>query len=85
MKLLYFLDFTHFKQTGKSVTCLDYFAWKMGPVPKDLFEELDNMGPDLNAAIKIIQKASQKGEFQEIVPKKKFDEKYFTRRYKKFY
>jgi len=46
LKLLYFLDFSHFKQTGKSVTGLDYFAWEMGPVPKDLFEELtDNMKP----------------------------------------
>jgi hypothetical protein len=30
LKLLYFLDFSHFKQTGKSVTGLDYFAWQMG-------------------------------------------------------
>ena len=37
LKLLYFLDFYQFKQTGKSVTGLDYFAWKMGPVPKELF------------------------------------------------
>lgn len=40
-KLLYFLDFEHFRDTGRSVTGLDYFAWKMGPVPKSLFEELD--------------------------------------------
>lgn len=29
-KLLYFLDFEHYKQTGRSVTGLDYYAWKMG-------------------------------------------------------
>ena len=40
LKLLYFLDFSHFKRTGKSVTGLDYFAWGMGPVPKELFKEL---------------------------------------------
>ena len=41
LKLLYFLDFSHFKRTGKSVTGLDYFAWGMGPVPKELFKEFD--------------------------------------------
>jgi uncharacterized phage-associated protein len=40
MKLLYFLDFIHFKQTGKCVTGLDYYAWKRGPVPKKLFDEI---------------------------------------------
>ena len=32
-KLLYLLDFEHFRQTGRSVTGLDYRAWKFGPVP----------------------------------------------------
>jgi hypothetical protein len=27
-KLLFNLDFTHFKETGKSVTGLNYYAWK---------------------------------------------------------
>ena len=74
MKLLFFLDFLHFKQTGKSVTGLNYFAWKMGPVPKDLFEELENMKPDLRSAIKI----DQFGDFQKIVSQKKFNDQYFT-------
>ncbi|MCK4554722.1 DUF4065 domain-containing protein [Candidatus Parcubacteria bacterium] len=29
-KLLYNLDYTHFKETGKSVTGLDYYAWEIG-------------------------------------------------------
>lgn len=29
-KLLYLLDFEHFKVTGKSVTGLEYKAWKLG-------------------------------------------------------
>ena len=41
-KLLYFLDFEHFKQTGRSVTGLEYFAWKMGPVPKSLYSKIKN-------------------------------------------
>ena len=54
MKLLYFLDFMHFKQTGKSVTDLDYFAWEQGPVPKEFFEEINNTPKeDLNAIITI--------------------------------
>ena len=32
-KLLYFLDFKHFQQTGRNVTNLDYFALEFGPVP----------------------------------------------------
>src|SRR5262245_53794223 len=43
-KLLFFLDFEHFKQTGRSVTNLDYYAWDFGPVPKDFFIELCKAG-----------------------------------------
>lgn len=45
-KLLYFLDFEHYRDTGRSVTGLDYAAWKMGPVPARLFEELKHPEPD---------------------------------------
>ncbi|MBL7179253.1 MAG: SocA family protein [Desulfobacterales bacterium] len=77
LKLLYFLDFRHFKQTGKSVTGLDYYAWDMGPVPRDLFNELsDKMKPDLRAAIKELPKEG----FQKIIPKKKFNAEYFSKR-----
>ncbi|MBI4774759.1 MAG: SocA family protein [Deltaproteobacteria bacterium] len=79
LKLLYFLDFRHFKQTGRSVTGLDYFAWEMGPVPKDLFEEISGkMKPDIEKAIAIIQDPSKEG-FQLIRPKKQFDTKYFSK------
>jgi len=77
LKLLYFLDFKHFKQTGKSVTGLDYFAWQMGPVPRDLFEELSgDMSPDLKAAIHNLPKEG----FQKIQPKKRFDDQYFSKK-----
>jgi uncharacterized phage-associated protein len=79
LKLLYFLDFYHFKQTGKSVTGLEYFAWEKGPVPKDLFEELpDNMKSDLKDSINIVLSES----LQKIVPRKKFNDEYFTNREK---
>ena len=80
LKLLYFLDFYHFKQTAKSVTGLEYFAWEQGPVPKELFEELSgNMRADLKDAISL----ASTEDFQKIVPKKKFNEDYFTNREKK--
>jgi len=77
LKLLYFLDFFHFKQTGKSVTGLDYFAWEMGPVPNELFEELSGkMNPDMKNAI---HELPEEG-FQQILPKKNFDDRYFSKR-----
>ena len=46
-KLLYFLDFEHFRQTGKSVTNLDYFAYDFGPVPREFYQEVgDNEIPE---------------------------------------
>jgi len=39
-KLLYFLDFLHFKEVGRPVTDLEYFAWSYGPVPSKLFFEI---------------------------------------------
>ncbi len=78
LKLLYFLDFTHFKQTGKSVTGQDYFAWRMGPVPKDLFEELSgNMKSDMKAVIKELPADK---EFQHINPKKQFNADFFSKK-----
>jgi uncharacterized phage-associated protein len=52
-KLLYLLDFEHFRQTGKSVTGFEYQAWKFGPVPIDLMEEWEEMNADLAAVIHI--------------------------------
>lgn len=39
-KLLYYLDFLHYKETGKSVTGQQYFAWNFGPVPVDVYKEI---------------------------------------------
>ncbi len=39
-KLLYFLDFTHFRQTARSVTGLVYSALPRGPVPEILYREI---------------------------------------------
>jgi uncharacterized phage-associated protein len=37
-KLLYLLDFEHFRQTGRSLTGINYEAWELGPVPRELYE-----------------------------------------------
>jgi uncharacterized phage-associated protein len=41
-KLLYFWDFYYFEKHGKSITGLTYYAWPFGPVPKSLFEQIEN-------------------------------------------
>ena len=79
MKLMYHLDFFHFRETGSSVTGLNYYAWKQGPVPADLFRELSNdPKPDLERAIKV----EVIENFQKIVPEEdfRFDESIFTKR-----
>ena len=52
-KLLYLLDFEHFRKTGHPVTGMEYRAWKMGPVPAQLVQEWDCLEPDLAEAIEI--------------------------------
>lgn len=40
LKLLYLLDFQHFRETGYPSMNLIYYAWPHGPVPKDFYEEV---------------------------------------------
>lgn len=77
-KLLYYFDFIHFRETGKSVTNLDYFAWDFGPVPKELFNEFKNPPSDLQCNIFIPQKDDK--AFVALKAKKKFDDTYFSKR-----
>lgn len=46
-KVLAELDFRHFRETGIPVTNLEYSAWKFGPVPKKLDEELSDRKKDV--------------------------------------
>lgn len=65
-KLLYLLDFEHFRQTGRSVTGFDYQAWKFGPVPIDLMEEWEELGDDLLSRIRIVQERAYDYDRQAV-------------------
>jgi len=76
-KLMYFLDFLHFRHTGRSVTGLVYFAWKQGPVPVVLYQELiGNCKPDLVDAVEV----SKTGDSVFLIPLRSFDNSVFSRR-----
>ena len=80
-KLLYFLDFEHYKKTGRSVTGLNYFAWQMGPVPVALYDESGTPEPDLAEKVSFELKALQnKKRFVKVTAKSKFDSSHFTKR-----
>lgn len=79
-KLLYLLDFEHFRQTGRSVTGLDYRAWKFGPVPVEVMQEWDEPEPDLAAAISIQPEPVFDYVRETVVPKVPFDDSHFTKR-----
>ena len=79
-KLLYFLDFAHYSETGRSVTGLDYFAWDRGPVPKALEDEIHKPNEDM--AEKMEFRFSQQGtwEILEIIPKSECSLEFFSKR-----
>lgn len=80
-KLLYFLDFEHFSITGRSVTGLEYFAWPMGPVPKELNDELDNPSEQLSTSLQVAKKNAFNGkEMLDITPVQEFKPDHFSKR-----
>src|SRR4030042_3120709 len=83
-KLLYLLDFIHFRETGKSITGLNYYAWDKGPVPQDLFHELKQPDTDLKETIALLEQSEDEDyRLCRVIAKKPFDPKYFSRREKK--
>ena len=82
-KLLYFLDFEIFRQTGSSVTGLEYVAWPNGPAPLLLWKELGAPKEDLRSAVSINRiNDLETGAFlrRDIRAKQKFNSSYFTKR-----
>jgi uncharacterized phage-associated protein len=79
-KLLYLLDFEHFRQTGRSVTGLEYRALKMGPVPSELFQQWDALDDDLVDAIRIVPEQVIDYWREKVVPLQPFNDEHFTKR-----
>jgi uncharacterized phage-associated protein len=82
LKLLYFLDFIHFRETGRSVTGLKYETWGLGPVPRNFFNELNKQPEDLRSHISTYPKILEKfgSHFLKIRPRRNFDDQWFSRR-----
>lgn len=82
-KLLNFLDFKIYRETGRTVTGLQYFAWPKGPVPKKLFDEFEAPRPDMTAVMSIRTAAEDDFGFGKrliITPRMAFDDGCFTDR-----
>ncbi|MGC3981562.1 MAG: Panacea domain-containing protein [Steroidobacteraceae bacterium] len=80
-KLLYFLDFQHYSQVGRSVTGLEYFAWPMGPVPKVLHDEFKSPAADAAEMIELGTVVFGSGKrMLKITPKRPFDPTHFSKR-----
>lgn len=83
-KLLNFLDFEHFRQTGRTVTGLDYRALKKGPVPTKLLDEIKKGGgEDLRNSITLYEVKDEISDAllrRDLKPKADFQSKWFSRR-----
>lgn len=82
-KLLNFLDFEHFRQTGMTVTGMSYQALDHGPVPCEFYSEMENKNSDLYQYISIDNikdELTNKILVRDIRAKKNFDSEYFTKR-----
>ena len=80
---LNFLDFEHFRQTGRPSIGLKYEAWPMGPVPTDLDKELAAPGVDIQSHVRIVRKRdAMNGKVTrfDFKPIKSFDPRYFTKK-----
>lgn len=79
-KLLYLLDFQHFRESGRCVTGMDYLAWKTGPVPLALAQEWDRPEPDMDNLVEIVPQRANDYIREKVVPRSAFDESPFSRR-----
>jgi len=84
LKLLNFLDFEHYRQTGRSVTGLQYAAWDQGPVPPTLWRELTKSpGADLKKILSVFPVTDDLTDRllrRDLKAVGNFDESYFSKR-----
>lgn len=79
-KLLYFSDFLHFRQTGKSITGYMYKAWDMGPVPLAFYNEFKCDNKFLHKYVTWEIDTWEKGTITTFKPVKKLDPRVFSER-----
>jgi len=79
-KLLYLLDFEHYRDTGRSVTGLEYCAWKKGPVPVALHNEIEAPQADLSEKVHLNLYPCEVGTALVVTPKVDFDSSLFSKR-----
>jgi len=79
-KLMFLLDFEHFRQTGRSVTGQEYRAWRMGPVPAGLVQQWDQLEDGLRDAIRIVPEKIISHWRETVVPLQPFDATHFSKR-----
>ncbi|MBI2506444.1 MAG: SocA family protein [Candidatus Latescibacteria bacterium] len=83
LKLLYILDFEHYRQIGRTVTGLKYEAWEGGPVAPEIFTQFRAPSGDWEAHIEITHDPAG---FQKATstwtprPKAAFDPQFFSKR-----
>lgn len=66
-KLLYYADMLHFRETGRSITGLSYRALPYGPVPTDLYREVQEPSADMRAVLSI--QSPPRGDADDQAPK----------------
>ncbi|MDR0465996.1 MAG: SocA family protein [Deltaproteobacteria bacterium] len=84
MKLLYYLDFRHYRETGHSVTGQTYAAWRKGPVPVDVWAEIrkgEDRNCGLHTIVKILPTAGNVDAFGfdlKLLAGRRFDDYFFS-------
>ena len=78
MRLLYYLDFIHYRDRGRSVTGLEYYAWEFGPVPRLLWNEWMTPEPDFRRRFKVVSKEFPIGKDLTLELRGKMDESVFS-------
>ena len=89
LKIIYIIDETAVREIGVPVTWLDYQVWKLGPVPRDVYDELrhnkqtiyKNETFSLNTYVKIESKPNPQQDQAEcfaVVPSGIFDDGEFN-------
>lgn len=86
IKLLYLADEMAIKQSGVPVTWLNYKAWKLGPVPEDIYQkvksaQLEHQKENGAHAIKHLTVSARSGALGDgllLEPAKEFDDSQFS-------